>query len=119
MTTLNEIYVAELLCQLTGLPGVVIRPSTNNRDAAPRLVTEIRGRVTGGAPVLARTRPLQDGEQRLPRRLIDDHWYEVTEVDDRGIAHLRNPWNHWHPEPLTPPEFSANVGPQFVSLGEE
>jgi len=47
--------------------------------------------------------------------LIDDmarvhghHAYVFERVDEAGYVHLRNPWGHAHPEPLSLAELRAN-----------
>jgi len=40
----------------------------------------------------------------------------VTEVDDRGRFHLRNPHNINHPEELTVSEFKKYIKPSYVTL---
>ena len=51
----------------------------------------------------------------MPLELEASHAYEVVAVTNERIV-LRNPWNHQHPEPMSPAEFRANLEPAYTTL---
>ncbi|TDC87016.1 hypothetical protein E1285_21645 [Actinomadura sp. 7K507] len=116
----NEGDRAELLTQLTGRPAKVVEFPTGydnqGRSAARQLRDEIVGHLSEDKPVLVGTRKLNENELALPKKLVDNHVYEVTEVDEQGSFHLRNPWNSRHPETMTVQEFKANTRPRYTTL---
>ncbi|MEV0662731.1 C2 family cysteine protease [Actinomadura luteofluorescens] len=111
---------AELLTQLTGLPAKSVSfpdgYDNQGRSADRRLRDDILKQLSQGKPVLVGTRELGENESRLPRKLVDGHVYEVTDIDDRGRLHLRNPWNNRHPEPMTIQEFKRGVKHFYSTL---
>lgn len=54
--------------------------------------------------------------KRLPKGLIGGHAYEVTKVDERGLIHLRNPYNFNNPKPLTVKELREHVKNRYTTL---
>lgn len=111
---------AELLTQLTGQPAKAVEFPTqydrSGRSPDRQLLDEIRGQLAEKKPVLVGTRSVHRNEAPLDKDLISSHAYEVTEVDENGMFHLRNPWNRDHPEPVTMAEFRANVRPRYTTL---
>ncbi|MGQ4358664.1 hypothetical protein [Streptomyces sp. SAS_272] len=111
---------AEVLTQLTGRPSSVVEfPSgydMQGRSADRQLIEDIRGKLADNCPVLVGTVSRERSEAPLAKDLISGHAYEVTEVDDRGLFHLRNPHNINHPEELTVSEFKKYIKPSYVTL---
>jgi len=111
---------AEVLTQLTGRPSSVVEfPSgydMQGRSADRQLIEDIRGKLADNCPVLVGTVSTKRSEAPLAKDLISGHAYEVTEVDDRGRFHLRNPHNINHPEELTVSEFKKYIKPSYVTL---
>jgi hypothetical protein len=80
------------------------------------LAAEFRSLLEDRKPILVGTRPTHMGEEFLPHELVQTHAYEVTAVGpDNGIQ-LRNPWNDYHPEPMTPKQFMDNVRHYYTTL---
>ncbi|SFP50043.1 hypothetical protein SAMN04489713_114278 [Actinomadura madurae] len=111
---------AELLTQLTGRPAKTVRfPNgydNQGRSADRRLHDEIAGQLSQNKPILVGSRELLKGESALPAKLVANHAYEVTRIDDQGRLHLRNPWNERHPAPLTLQEFKTAIRPRYTTL---
>ncbi|MBT2479822.1 C2 family cysteine protease [Streptomyces sp. ISL-94] len=114
---------AELLTQLTGEPAYTddfpTQYDIQGRSPDRQLVETLRGKLGEGCPVLVGTVSLElDDDRDLPKGLIDSHAYEVTEVDDRGLVHLRNPHNSAHPDPLTVKEFRESIKNRYTTMGQ-
>lgn len=95
---------ADVLAALTGRQAEVRAIPDNNAD----MISEIFGKkLAYDKPVLVGSRPVDysSGERRLSNRVEPTHAYEVTGLTSDGRVELRNPWNKWHPEPLTPDQF--------------
>lgn len=111
---------AELLTQLTGRPARTLEfPSgsdRNGRSVDQQLAEEFRARLSDNKPILVGTRPKRADEASLAKDLQECHAYEVTEIDDKGLINLRNPWNDLHPQPLTVQEFKDNVRPRYTTM---
>jgi len=110
---------AELLAQLTGLPAEGVEfPEHDSQGRTPdeQLLADFRRRLDDRKPILVGTRDRRADESFLPFRLIDGHAYEVTKVDERGMIHLRNPWNNTHPPLLTIGQFKAYFKPRYITL---
>ncbi|GAA0281731.1 hypothetical protein GCM10010302_19400 [Streptomyces polychromogenes] len=112
---------AELLAQLTGEASHVVT-FPQGEGAEVELEQRIKEKLSAGNPVIVGTRGLDaaNGEEYLPKDLVDDHAYEVVSCDD-GTVMLHNPWNSTQPEPLTVPEFmeycqSKDYPGQYVTL---
>jgi len=102
---------AELLTQLTGKESIVRSFPKRAED-----ITHMLGKQLGDRkPVLIATRPANYKGEELPNELDAAHAYEVTAVWQDKII-LRNPWNHRHPEPMTPAEFAVNMEPRYTTL---
>ncbi|WNI20965.1 C2 family cysteine protease [Streptomyces sp. ITFR-16] len=114
---------AELLTQLTGelayTDDFPTHYDMDGRSPDRQLVETFREKLADGCPVLVGTINLKtDDEHDLPGGLIDGHAYEVTEVDDQGMIHLRNPHNGETPEELlTLTEFKSSVKNRYTTLG--
>ncbi|WP_258941224.1 hypothetical protein [Actinomadura luteofluorescens] len=111
---------AELLTQLTGCPAKTVAfpvgYDSRGRKADRRLHDEIADQLSDNKPVLVGTRKLRKGESDLPKNLVPGHVYEVTKIDDKGKLHLRNPWNHQHPDPMTIQDLKFATRPRFATL---
>ncbi|MCO6011027.1 C2 family cysteine protease [Actinoallomurus purpureus] len=111
---------AELLTQLTGRPAKNHDfPSgydINARGPDKQLLADLRQQLADGKPVLVGTRTAGENEPPLAKDLKDAHAYEMVSIDDQDRVHLRNPWNEFHPEPLTIGEFMANIRPRYTTL---
>ncbi|MGC4954350.1 C2 family cysteine protease [Actinomadura citrea] len=111
---------AELLTQLTGLPAKSVPfpegYDRQGRSADKRLRDDLIKQLSQGKPVLVGTRELGENESRLPRNLADGHAYELTEIDNKGRLHLRNPWNSRHPDPMTISEFKRAMIHRYSTL---
>ncbi|WP_285576774.1 hypothetical protein [Actinoallomurus iriomotensis] len=113
---------AELLTQLTGQPARSWEFPTGydyrGRSPDQQLLDDFRSKITERKAVLVGSRDLRDSETRLPHKLHDGHAYEVTAVDAEGWIHLRNPYGHGHPEPMTAKQFRAVMRQRYTSLEE-
>jgi hypothetical protein len=111
---------AELLTQLTGQPARTWEFPTgydhNGRSADRQILDEFREQLAESKPILVGTRAKHKNEASLINDLKAGHAYEVTEVDDKGLIHLRNPWNSFHPDPLTVKEFRENIRPRYSTM---
>ncbi|MEU6948505.1 C2 family cysteine protease [Streptomyces sp. NPDC046316] len=111
---------AELLTQLTGEPAYTEDFPTGydlqGRSQDRQLLDTFRAKLSDGCPVLVGTVSLEPGQERLPKKLIEGHAYELTKVDDRGLLHLRNPHNARPPEPLTAGEFRNYIKNRYTTL---
>ncbi|MGW6568611.1 C2 family cysteine protease [Streptomyces sp. NPDC054975] len=111
---------AELLTQLTGRSAYTEDFPTGydfqGRSPDRQLLEAFRAKLSDGCPVLVGTVGLESEDAKLPKKLIPGHAYEVTEVDDRGLIHLRNPHNLRHPEPLTVTEFREFIKNRYTTL---
>ncbi|MEU9702327.1 C2 family cysteine protease [Streptomyces sp. NPDC047981] len=114
---------AEMLTQLTGRPAycddVPTQYDMNGVSPDRQLLTAFREKLQDGCPILIGTRDKEKDAPALIKDLVAGHVYEVTEVDDRGRIHLRNPYNSFDPEPLTAREFRANSRDQYTTMGHE
>lgn len=113
---------AELLTQLTGEPAYTDDFPTQfdmqGRSPDRQLIETLREKLTDGCPVLVGTVNLELNDRRdLPKGLYDGHAYEVTEVDEQGLIHLRNPHNFAHPKPLTVEDFKKNIKNRYTTMG--
>ncbi|GAA1781015.1 hypothetical protein [Actinomadura chokoriensis] len=90
----------------------------DNQGRSPdrQLLEDLRGKLADHNPVLVGTRSLGKNESPLVKDLRPGHVYEITQVDDQGRLHLRNPWNRRHPQPLSISEFKASVRPLYTTL---
>ncbi len=102
---------AELLTQLTGKESVVRSLPQRDADVTRVLTRQFRERK----PVLVASREEHEEGEELPHALDASHAYEVVAVRQGKIV-LRNPWNHTHPEPMTPGEFATNMEPKYTTL---
>ncbi|MFF9914537.1 C2 family cysteine protease [Streptomyces sp. NPDC013457] len=113
---------AEMLAQLTGRPAYTDDiPTQYDMDGVSpdrQLLATFREKLQDGCPILIGTRSAKDGPP-LAQDLVAGHVYEVTEVDDRGRIHMRNPYNSFDPEPLTAEEFRKNCSKQYTTMGNE
>ncbi|MBT2480482.1 hypothetical protein [Streptomyces sp. ISL-94] len=111
---------AELLTQLTGQPAATWDfPKQYDHDGhSPdkQLMGDIRQRLAEGKPVLVGTHSEREVGGPLSNDLHPAHAYEVTEVDDQGEIHLRNPWNALDPKPLTLKQFNKYIRPRYTTL---
>ncbi|MEU6037197.1 MULTISPECIES: C2 family cysteine protease [Actinomadura] len=110
---------AELLTQLTGRPARSVEfPEYDSQGRTPdkQLLEDFRRRLADRKPVLVGTRDKRPDESFLPNNLADGHAYEVTKVDERGMIHLRNPWNAHHPRPMGIRDFKAYFKPRYITL---
>ncbi|MEU8772324.1 C2 family cysteine protease [Streptomyces sp. NPDC048606] len=111
---------AELLTQLTGRPAVMCEfPNEFDHDGRSpdkQLMSDLKERLAEGKPVLVGTQSKLDHGGPLENDLHPAHAYEVTEVDGQGKIHLWNPWNRFHPEPLTLKQFRDNIRPVYSTL---
>ncbi|MFD7757238.1 C2 family cysteine protease [Streptomyces sp. NPDC059757] len=112
---------AELLTQLTGQPAYTddfpTQYDMQGRSPDRQLTETLREKLTDGCPVLVGTVNPETDDRILPKGLLDGHAYEVTEVDERGLIHLRNPHNLAHPEPLTVTEFRESIKNRYTTMG--
>lgn len=115
----NPNFRAELLTQLTGEPAYTEDfPSQYNmqgRSPDRQLVDTFREKLAEGRPILVGTIALTENDKPLPKRLIERHAYEVTEVDSQGFIHLRNPYNKDQPKPLTVTEFRNHIKNRYTT----
>ncbi|WP_149826064.1 C2 family cysteine protease [Streptomyces tailanensis] len=111
---------AELLVQLTGVPAETWDLPTGydytGRSAKRQVLDHFREKLADNCPIVVGTRKPGVEEPPLPKDLSGGHAYEVTEVDDKGRIHLRNPHNKDHPEPLTFEEFRTSLLPFYTTL---
>jgi hypothetical protein len=111
---------AELLTQLTGRPAKSwdIPTEWDNQGRSPdkQLLEEFRNRLSDNKPILVGTLSRQEDEPPLAKDLVSSHAYEVINVDDKGMIHVRNPYNRRHPEPLTTKEFRENIRRRYTTL---
>ncbi|MER6737829.1 hypothetical protein [Streptomyces puniciscabiei] len=111
---------AELMVQLTGQPAETFDLPTgyNYAGQSPKqqVMSHFTEKLADDCPIVVGTRKPKPDEQPLPKDLIGGHAYEITEVDDRGLIHLRNPHNKTHPEPLTFDEFRKSCLPFYTTL---
>lgn len=110
---------AELLAQLTGEPAYTEDFPTSydhqGRSPARQILQTFREKLAENRPILVGTRALEEGEPGLSHKLTAKHAYEVTGVDDRGLIHLRNPYNEGHPKPLTFKEFKDSFKNRYTT----
>ncbi|MFF3847095.1 C2 family cysteine protease [Streptomyces sp. NPDC002328] len=111
---------AELMVQLTGQPAETWDLPTGydyeGRSVRRQVMDHFAEQLDAGCPIVVGTRKPSKEEIPLPKDLIGGHAYEVTEVDDRGFIHLRNPHNRDHPQPLTFKEFKDSCLPLYTTL---
>lgn len=115
---------AELLTMLTGQPAGVREYPKDPGDADPaesrlagkRLAQQFRNLLEDGKPILVGTRPKEVDEKRMLHGLFPNHVYEVVGVDSDDKIRLGNPWNHGHPEAMTPQQVMAHTHPYYSTL---
>ncbi|MDX3618853.1 C2 family cysteine protease [Streptomyces europaeiscabiei] len=111
---------AELLTQLTGAHAYSddfpSRYDMQGRSPDSQLLSIFREKLSDRCPVLVGTVSVDEKTKRLPKGLIGGHAYEVTKVDERGLIHLRNPYNFNNPKPLTVKELREHVKNRYTTL---
>ncbi|WEH15930.1 C2 family cysteine protease [Streptomyces sp. VNUA24] len=110
---------AELLTQLTGEPAYTqdfpTRYDPQGRSPDRQLLDTFREKLVDGHPILVGTIAIQKDSRPLPHGLIEKHAYELTEVDDRGLIHLRDPHNGADPDPLSVKEFRKHLKNRYTT----
>ncbi|MET9324878.1 C2 family cysteine protease [Streptomyces sp. NPDC003038] len=111
---------AEMLAQLTGRPAycddVPSGYDMNGVNPNRQLLASFREKLEAGCPILIGSRGPEENKPRIRSDLVEEHVYEVVEVDDRGNIRLRNPYNRDHPEAFTAAEFRANFANRYSTL---
>ncbi|WP_131760980.1 ADP-ribosyltransferase [Actinomadura fibrosa] len=111
---------AELLTQITGLPAksheLPDRYDHNGVHPDKQLVAEFRRLLDENKPILVGSQTRLLKEPPLTHDLESGHAYEVVKVDDAGRIHLRNPYGHADPLPLSAKEFRANMRRLYTTL---
>ncbi|MDT0573123.1 hypothetical protein RM704_37685 [Streptomyces sp. DSM 3412] len=111
---------AELMVQLTGVPAETwpLPTGYNFEGHAPKrqVLDHFVEKLSNDCPIVVGTRKTRVDEQPPPKDLVAGHAYEVTEVDDKGFIHLRNPYNRQDPLPVTFEEFRKHFLPNYTTL---